>query len=176
MPRSQVAHRANAEASSRISCDSTRLKTCSLFVWWQLLSHFLLTAPSRTAGHSRHTTRLTPYRAHSASCQQTHILSQHTKMACPLLDKLPSELRKQIYECLLNLNNVPLRHATQLQPFVKRSYTARESSRSSFLTLELKIRRQAGPRATCHSSTINLIDTGILHKQAYLYRSLQDVL
>lgn len=41
-------------------------------------------------------------------------------MACFFLDKLPSELRKQIYEYVLDLDLVPLRHATQLQPFVKK--------------------------------------------------------
>lgn len=40
-------------------------------------------------------------------------------MACAFLDKLPSELRKQVYEYILDFD-IPLRHATQLQPFVKR--------------------------------------------------------
>ena len=40
-------------------------------------------------------------------------------MACPLLDKLPPELRAKIYEYVLYFDDVPLRHITQLQPFVK---------------------------------------------------------
>lgn len=41
-------------------------------------------------------------------------------MACPLLNKLPPELRKKIYEYILYFDDVPLRHITQLQPFVKK--------------------------------------------------------
>ena len=41
-------------------------------------------------------------------------------MACPLLDKLPPELRAKIYEYALYFDDVPLRHITQLQPFVKK--------------------------------------------------------
>ena len=41
-------------------------------------------------------------------------------MACPLLDKLPAELRTKIYEYVLYFDSVPLRHAKQLQPFVKK--------------------------------------------------------
>lgn len=41
-------------------------------------------------------------------------------MACPLLDKLPAELRAKIYEYVLYFEDVPLRHITQLQPFVKK--------------------------------------------------------
>lgn len=41
-------------------------------------------------------------------------------MACLFLDNLPSEIRKQIYEYVLDFDDVPLRHATQLQPFVKK--------------------------------------------------------
>lgn len=40
-------------------------------------------------------------------------------MATPFLDKLPPEIRKEIYECLLDFH-VPLRHISQLQPFVKK--------------------------------------------------------
>ena len=41
-------------------------------------------------------------------------------MACLFLDKLPSEIRKHIYEYVLDFDDVPLRHATQLKPFVKK--------------------------------------------------------
>jgi hypothetical protein len=41
-------------------------------------------------------------------------------MACPLLDKLAPELREKIYGYVLDFDNLPLRHATQLQPFVKK--------------------------------------------------------
>jgi hypothetical protein len=41
-------------------------------------------------------------------------------MACPLLDKLPAELRARIYGYALYFDNVPLRHITQLRPFVKK--------------------------------------------------------
>lgn len=41
-------------------------------------------------------------------------------MACPFLDKLPSELRNRIYGYVFDFDNVPLRHVTQLQPFVKK--------------------------------------------------------
>lgn len=41
-------------------------------------------------------------------------------MACHFLDKLAPELRKQIYEYLLEYEWTYLRHATQLQPFVKK--------------------------------------------------------
>lgn len=43
-----------------------------------------------------------------------------TNMACPLLNKLPPELRAKIYEYVLDFDDVPLRHITQLQPFVKK--------------------------------------------------------
>lgn len=41
-------------------------------------------------------------------------------MACPFLDKLPAELRKQIYEYVLDFQDAPLQHATQLQPFIEK--------------------------------------------------------
>ena len=41
-------------------------------------------------------------------------------MACPLLTKLPAELRAKIYEYVLYFDDVPLRYITQLQPFVKK--------------------------------------------------------
>jgi hypothetical protein len=41
-------------------------------------------------------------------------------MACPLLDKLPPELRRKIYEYVLYFDDVPLRHVKQLQPFIKK--------------------------------------------------------
>jgi len=41
-------------------------------------------------------------------------------MACPLLEKLPPELRTKIYEYVLYFDNAPLRHTKQLQPFVKK--------------------------------------------------------
>jgi hypothetical protein len=41
-------------------------------------------------------------------------------MACSFLDKLAPELREKIYEYVLAFDDVPLRHATQLQPFVKK--------------------------------------------------------
>ena len=41
-------------------------------------------------------------------------------MACPLLNKLPPEVRERIYEYVLYFDDVPLRHITQLQPFVKK--------------------------------------------------------
>jgi hypothetical protein len=41
-------------------------------------------------------------------------------MACPLLNKLPAELRGKIYEYVLYFDDVPLRHITQLRPFVKK--------------------------------------------------------
>lgn len=41
-------------------------------------------------------------------------------MACLFLHKLAPELRKQIYEYVLDFCGVSLRHATQLQPFVKK--------------------------------------------------------
>jgi hypothetical protein len=44
----------------------------------------------------------------------------HRVMACPLLDKLAPELREKIYGYVLHFDDVPLRHATQLQPFVKK--------------------------------------------------------
>lgn len=41
-------------------------------------------------------------------------------MACPFLDKLPAELRKEIYEYVLDFQDAPLQHATQLQPFIRK--------------------------------------------------------
>jgi hypothetical protein len=41
-------------------------------------------------------------------------------MECPLLDKLAPELLEKIYGYVLDFDDVPLRHATQLQPFVKK--------------------------------------------------------
>ena len=40
-------------------------------------------------------------------------------MACPLLNKLPAELRAKIYQYVLHFDDVPLRHVTLLQPSVK---------------------------------------------------------
>jgi hypothetical protein len=41
-------------------------------------------------------------------------------MACSFVDKLAPELREKIYGYVLAFDGVPLRHATQLQPFVKK--------------------------------------------------------
>ena len=41
-------------------------------------------------------------------------------MACPLLNKLPVEFRRRIYEHVLYFDDVPLRHLTQLQAFVRK--------------------------------------------------------
>lgn len=41
-------------------------------------------------------------------------------MACLFLDKLPPELREKIYAYVLDNGKAPLRHATQLRPFVKK--------------------------------------------------------
>lgn len=41
-------------------------------------------------------------------------------MSCLFLDKLAPELREKIYGYVLDFDDVPLRHLTQLQPFVKK--------------------------------------------------------
>lgn len=41
-------------------------------------------------------------------------------MSCLFVDKLAPELREKIYRHVLDYENAPLRHATQLQPFVKK--------------------------------------------------------
>jgi hypothetical protein len=41
-------------------------------------------------------------------------------MECPLLNKLPAEVRAKIYEYALYFDDVPVRHITQLHPFVKK--------------------------------------------------------
>jgi hypothetical protein len=41
-------------------------------------------------------------------------------MACTFLDRFPPEVRMRIYGYALYFDDVPLRHLTQLQPFVKK--------------------------------------------------------
>lgn len=41
-------------------------------------------------------------------------------MACPLLNKLPAEIRGRIYEYVLYFDDVPVRHISQLQAFIKK--------------------------------------------------------
>lgn len=90
-------------------------------------------------------------------------------MACPLLEKLPPELRKQIYEYLLDFNIVPLRHATQLQPFVKKiAYGARKLP---FKFLDLRVKGPTSGWTACDLPSFddNLIDTGILFTSKLIY-------
>lgn len=77
-------------------------------------------------------------------------------MACPFLDKLAPELRKQIYEHLLDYERTYLRHATQLQPFLKKLTGVNGS-------LPFEVADQSARRPS------SCIDTGILSTSKLVY-------
>lgn len=90
-------------------------------------------------------------------------------MACALLDKLPAELRKQIYEYLLDFDNVPLRHATQLQPFVNKIAYGERKLPFKFLDLRVKDPTSGGTACDLPFFDKGLIDTGILSENRLIY-------
>lgn len=95
-------------------------------------------------------------------------------MSCPFTDKLPAEIRAQIYQYVLTFD-APLRHVTEMRPFAERALARGNLTRpEKILKMKLYARRvlnAAGSKLSLQAgSAVEAVHTDLLVVNKSIYR------